>query len=96
MLAAGRVTQEDAARLRAAAELGGLDEALDEIRVGHARARIAQDVSRGVLTSEEAEVLIERLDKGEDPRSVLRLRRTSRPRSVVVDHASETDRSPDG
>ena len=79
MLAAGRICQEDAARLRSAAASGGLDEALQEIRLRHAKARVAEALSSGLLTPEGARAALERLDDGEDPRTVLRLAHRARP-----------------
>ncbi len=79
MLAAGRITEKDAARLRSAADRGGLEEALQEIRLRHAKGRIAEALSSGLLTTEGARAAVERLDNGEDPRTVLRLAHRARP-----------------
>jgi hypothetical protein len=79
LVGAGRITEEDAALLRAAAETGGLDEALQDIRLRHAKARVSVAVSTGRLGGDEAGVILERLDRGEDPRIVLGVGRKLRP-----------------
>ncbi|MDQ2959753.1 MAG: hypothetical protein M3R48_01685 [Candidatus Dormibacteraeota bacterium] len=70
MMAAGRVTETEAARLRAAAEPEQFDEAVRIIRVRHAGARLDAAVEGGQMTREEAEDSLERLKKGEHPRSL--------------------------
>ena len=95
MVDAGRVSRDDAARLRRAAESGGLDEALAEIRRKHAEARIVGAVESRRLTSEEAKVVLGRLEDGEDPRGVVRgLPRLRRGRDV--DHLPESQERHDG
>lgn len=68
MIRAGRLTEEDAERLRASAESGDLDDAAREIQLKHARARVTAAVEGGRLTQEQAHAFFDRLDKGEDPR----------------------------
>ena len=81
MVAVGRIGYEDAARLRAAAASGGLDEAVGEIRRKHAKARIDEALAAGRLSEQEAGVILERLERGENPRLLLRGARqgTARP-----------------
>ncbi len=70
MVASGRVTETEAARLRAAAEPDQFDEAVRGIRVRHAAARLEAAVEGGQMTQEEAAGYLERLRKGEHPRSL--------------------------
>ena len=83
MSRAGRITDHDAARLRAAAEAGEIDEideAVRDIRLEHVRARVTVAVEERRLTREEADVVLGRVENGEDPRPLLRrLRRRARP-----------------
>ena len=80
MVRAGRLTEEDAARLIAAANSGEFEEAAREIQLKHARARVTAAVEEGGLTEKEARAILERLEKGEDPRFLRGLRRGSRRR----------------
>ncbi len=68
MVKAGRLSEEEAERLRAAATSDELDEAAREIQLGHARTRVAAAVEDGSLTQDEARAMFDRLDQGEDPR----------------------------
>ena len=71
MLAAGRITADEATQLCDAAESGTLEVALEELRRNHARARLATAVDREKVNAEEARVARDRLDAGEDPRFIL-------------------------
>src|SRR6266498_1736095 len=75
LVEAGRVTDEEAERLRVAAASGELDEGVRQIRLGHARATIGAAVEDGRLTQDEADASLERLHNGEDPRFLRGLRR---------------------
>ena len=68
MVQAGRLTEEDAERLRAAANSGQLDDAVREIQLKHARERVNTALENGRLTQEEARAIFDRLAKGEDLR----------------------------
>jgi polyhydroxyalkanoate synthesis regulator phasin len=68
MVQAGRLTEEDAERLRAAANSGQLDDAIREIQLKHARERVNTALENGRLGQEEARAIFDRLAKGEDPR----------------------------
>lgn len=81
MVRAGRLTEEDAERLRAAAKSGDLKDAAREIQLKHARARVVDAVEDGRLTQEEGHAFLDRLEKGEDPRFLRGLRR--RPRRGI-------------
>jgi hypothetical protein len=74
MLAAGRVTAEDAARVRAAADGDDLGAVVAEIRRRHAAEWLERMVKAGRIELREAEVMRRRLKRGEDPHSVLRSR----------------------
>lgn len=84
LVRAGRLSDEEAAGLRTAADTGQLGEAAREIQLRHASARVNEAVADGTLTPEQARVLLERLASGEDPRLLRGLRRR-RPRNVATD-----------
>jgi hypothetical protein len=77
MVKAGRVTEDEADRLRAAARGGDLDEAVREIQLKHARARVDAAVENGRLSQGEADSLVQRITNGESPRLLRGLRRRS-------------------
>jgi hypothetical protein len=77
MVRAGRISEEDGDRLRAAATSGDLDEAIADVRRKHAGARVAQAVESGRISPEDGAVLLERIERGEDPAEVLRGVRTA-------------------
>jgi hypothetical protein len=87
MVESGRITQEEAARVRAAGESSEFDVAVREIRLRHARERLDQVVEDGRVTKAEADDLRERLNKGDDPRIVRRLGR----RAVSGDQGDADD-----
>ena len=75
MVEAGRVTGEEAERVRAAADSGELDDAVREIRLRHARARVGAELRDGRVTQDEADLILQRLENGEHPRLLRGLRR---------------------
>ena len=75
MLQRGRITGDEAERLRWAAGSSQFDPIVGEIRGRHASARLDQAVEDGRLTREEANVLLGRLEDGEHPRFLRSLRR---------------------
>jgi hypothetical protein len=81
MLEGGRVTEEEARRLRVAADSEDFDEAVREIRLRHATERLGEALDDGRITPEEAATFRERLKNGEDPRFLRGLRRGARPRA---------------
>jgi hypothetical protein len=81
MLDAGRVTEEEARRLRVAADSEDFDEAVREIRLRHAAERLDEALDDGRITPEEAATFRERLKNGEDPRFLRGLRRGARSRA---------------
>ena len=75
MLAAGRITEAEAARVRAAADDETLDDAIREIRGRHVRGWLVAAVADGRVDEDDVSDALERLDRGEDPRSIMALRR---------------------
>lgn len=81
LVEAGRLTDEEAARLRAAEATGDLEDVAREIRLRHARARVSEAVREGLLTEAEARASLDRLANGEDPRFLRGLRGGRRARA---------------
>ena len=76
MLSAGRITQDEATRVRAAAEGGGdVDASVQAIRIGHARQWLDSQVEGGHLSPAEADNVLEQLRRGDDPSVIRQLRR---------------------
>jgi hypothetical protein len=97
MLRSGRITGDEAERLRCAAGSSQFNAIVGEIRGRYAGARLDQAVEDGRLTREEANVLLGRLQDGEHPRFLNGLRHGSAPRSqpAGVDGPTRRDDSPD-
>jgi hypothetical protein len=74
MLAAGRITADEAERVRAAPNTGDLDAVVDEIRRRHAAEWAAAAVANGRITDEEASEILAALERGDDVQSIRRLR----------------------
>jgi hypothetical protein len=70
MVAAGRVTEDEAARLRAAQGTGDMDSVMGEIRARHAAPQLESAVLAGEMTREEADHQLELLEKGEHPKGL--------------------------
>jgi hypothetical protein len=75
MLAAGRITEDEAARVRAAAETGMIDDVVREIQVRHAREWLAAAVAEGRVSERDAAEALDRLERGDDPDAIRALRR---------------------
>jgi polyhydroxyalkanoate synthesis regulator phasin len=75
MFEAGRVTEEEAERVRSATGSDDFEDAVRNIRVRHAREWLEEAVGNGRLTSEEAATVLERLRNGEDPSALRGLAR---------------------
>lgn len=77
MLAAGRITEEEAARVRAEATEGGggAGASVIAIRLRHAREWLERQVAGGHMTQEEADEALDRLGRGEDPSVIRQVRR---------------------
>jgi hypothetical protein len=65
MVSTGRVTVEEAERLRGAGDVATFDAALTEIRARHAGPELDAAVADGQLTQPEADELLDRLGRGD-------------------------------
>jgi len=82
MVASGRITEEEAAQLRATEGTADFDAAVGAIRARHAGAHTETAIAQGEMTQEEADGYLERLRSGEHPKGLrarLRMHRTSTP-----------------
>lgn len=70
MLAAGRVTAEEAGRVNAAADEREVEAALAAIRRRHVTERVQADVAAGRMDRREADSVLERLADGDDPQTL--------------------------
>jgi DNA-binding FrmR family transcriptional regulator len=75
MLAAGRITEDEAAQVWAAAESGTIDDVVREIQVRHAREWLAAAVAEGRVSERDAAEALDRLERGDDPDAIRALRR---------------------
>src|SRR6266545_7513806 len=80
MVAADRLTEDEAARLRDAADASEFDDAIRDVRSRHASEWIDEAVADGRLAEEDADAFRKRLRNGEDPTFVRRLRRSKTAR----------------
>jgi hypothetical protein len=79
MLAAGRITTEEAARVRAASEAGeDVERVVGGIRRRHATEWVAAAVEQGRLSEQEAAEVLGAVERGDDPRDNRRLRQRRR------------------
>jgi hypothetical protein len=65
MTASGRITPEEAARLRAAAGTEAFDDVVGAIRARHAQAHTDAAVADGRMSTGDAETALERVRDGE-------------------------------
>jgi hypothetical protein len=80
MVAAGRVTAQEAERLRGARDAATFESVLGEIRSRHAGPDLAAAVQAGQLTGAEADDLRHQIRQGHHPRGLRgQLRRWARP-----------------
>jgi hypothetical protein len=70
MLASGRVTDHEAARLRGAEGTEEFEGVVAEIRLRHARAHLDAAVVEGEMTTHEAEDYATRIGQGEHPKGL--------------------------
>ena len=80
MVASGRITEEEAERLRATEGTADFDAAVGEIRARHASAHMGKAIAEGEMTQEEADSYVERLRGGEHPEGLRARLRKHRPR----------------
>jgi len=65
MVASGRVTEDEAVRMRAASSATEFDAVVAEVRARHAAPRLAAAVEAGEMTQSEADGALARLRAGE-------------------------------
>jgi hypothetical protein len=82
MVESGRLTENEALRLRAATEPGEFGHAVRDIRVRHAAMKLGAAVAEGSLSRGEAGSLLDRLRRGEHGRFLRAHLRTLRPAST--------------
>jgi hypothetical protein len=70
LVASGRITEGEAARLRVTKDSGEFDDEVRAIRVRHARTKLGGAVAEGRVSEQEADELLERLRNGQHPRSL--------------------------
>jgi polyhydroxyalkanoate synthesis regulator phasin len=85
MVAAGRLTDDEAARLRAAEGSGAFDAVVAEIRLRHARAHMDAAVADGEMTRQEADGYATLIGHGEHPQG-LRARLAGRRRTRTTEN----------
>jgi len=64
MLAAGRITKEEADRLRSAADADELEALIRDVRSRHASARLDAEVAEGRMSADEAAAALQSLASG--------------------------------
>ena len=84
MVEAGRVTEEEAAEVRSAAESGVPDGVAQVMRLKHGRQRIEEALRDGVVNQEEADALLQRLESGESPQFSSRSSAWRRPSATRI------------
>jgi len=77
----GRVTEAEAARLRAASGPAEFERVVAGLRERHAGEKLSAAVTGGHMTQEEADASMERLKRGEHPRGLRAHLRRSHPGS---------------
>jgi polyhydroxyalkanoate synthesis regulator phasin len=80
MVASGRITEEEAAQLRAAEGTPGFDAVVGTIRARHAGAHMEVAVAEGDMSQDEADDYLARLRSGEHPKGLrarLRMHRSA-------------------
>jgi polyhydroxyalkanoate synthesis regulator phasin len=81
MVATGRITQPEAARLRATEGTPEFDAAIGAVRARHAEEQMVGAIRSGEVTQEEADAYLERLLQGEHPKGLRARLAKHRPRS---------------
>ncbi len=70
MVSSGRITDAEAARLRAADGRDAFDQVVNEIRTRHASAHMAQSVADGQITEKESAGYLEQIRHGGHPKDL--------------------------
>ena len=81
MVAAGRITESEAERLRATAGTPEFDAAMGAVRARHAGAQMDGAIRSGEMTQEAADAYLERLRRGEHPKGLRARLAKHRPRT---------------
>jgi hypothetical protein len=81
MVAAGRITESEAAHLRATAGTPEFDAAMGAVRSRHAGAQMEGAIDSGAMTQVEADAYLERLRRGEHPKGLRARLAKHRPRT---------------
>lgn len=81
MVAAGRITESEAAHLRATAGTPEFDAAMGAVRARHAEAKMDVAIRSGEMTQEDADANLERLRRGEHPTGLRARLAKHRPRT---------------
>ena len=81
LVAAGRITEAEAARLRETAGTPGFDAAMWAVRARHASAKMDGAVQSGELTQAEADGYLDRIRRGEHPQGLRARLANHRPRT---------------
>lgn len=96
MVNSGRITEEEAARLRATEGTADFDAAVADIRARHAGNHMESAIDSGEMSREEADGYLERLHQGEHPDGLRARLRKHRPRTHsggrTSTSSSDTDR----
>ena len=74
LVAAGRITADDADRVRAAADAGDAEPELRRVRLAHARALVDAAVLAGRLSRDDGAAVMARFEADRDPRPLHALR----------------------
>ena len=80
MVRSGRITEEEAERLRATEGTADFDTAIGDIRARHAGVHMESAIAKGEMTQEEADGYLVRLRDGEHPEGLRARLRKHRPR----------------
>lgn len=95
LVAAGRLTAEEARQLRAAPDVSRADQVMREIRARHAAERLDAAVAEGAMSRQEADDLLERVRGGEHSRALrshlsrFRVKRRKQPKQAEPGSQSE-------
>jgi len=79
MVKSGRITEDEAAQLRATKGTAEFDAAVGAIRARHAAVHMEQAIASGEMSQEEADGYLQRLRSGEHPRGLRARLRQHRP-----------------
>ena len=80
MVESGRITQDEAAQLRATEGTAAFDAAVGAIRARHASTQMEAAIAEGEMSSEDAAGYLERLRNGEHPQGLRARLAKHRPR----------------